>query len=324
MAPATRQAQLSAEGVAVPAPARVTVAFGRANARGRRSGYREHLQGWAFVLPYFLCFCAFVAAPIIFGIDISLHHWNGITGAGPFAGGLQYTRLFNDSTPDAQRFWADLGHTALFVGISVPLLWAVPTAVAYLIFLAPLKGLFRVIFFAPVMLSPTAVGVLWAFLLGNTGAVNTLLGLHVTWLVSQPYAWISIDIATLWWTLGVNMVIMYAAISQIPGTSVEAATLDGASHFGLFRRIVLPQVKPVSLVVIVLATIASFNLFAQSYIMTGGGPGTSTETLSMWIWRTGFDIFNLGSASAMAFVMGVILLAIGIAEYAYIRRGSLR
>jgi multiple sugar transport system permease protein len=161
-------------------------------------------------------------------------------------------------------------------------------------------------------------------LLGNTGAVNTLLGSHVTKLVSQPYAWISIDIATLWWTLGVNMVIMYAAISQIPGTSVEAATLDGASHFGLFRRIVLPQVKPVSLVVIVLATIASFNLFAQSYIMTGGGPGTSTETLSMWIWRTGFDIFNLGSASAMAFVMGVILLAIGIAEYAYIRRGSLR
>lgn len=297
----------------------------RATARARRARVlRRQVTGWSFVLPYLVFFCAFVAVPLVYGFYISLHQWNGLTGEGSFVGLGQYGRIFGDSTPDAQRFWADLGHTAIFVGISVPFLWGLPTLLAYLIYLAPWKSFFRVVFFLPVMLSPTAVGVLWLYLMGDTGAVNSLLHLDVTWLVRQPYAWIAIDMATVWWTLGVNLIIMYAAISQIPASGIEAAAIDGAGERRIFASVVLPQVKTISLVVIVIATIESFNLFAQSYIMTDGGPGLSTETLSMWINRTGFDIFNLGEASAMAFIMGLILVLVGIVEYGYLRRGTTR
>jgi multiple sugar transport system permease protein len=197
-------------------------------------------------------------------------------------------------------------------------LWAVPTVLAYLIYKAPFRSFFRPFYFFPTVLSSTAIASIWIFLLATQGgAINSTFHLHLPWLVEQPWAWISLDGATLWWTMGFNLVIMYAGITQLSSTVLEAAAVDGAGPVRTFFAIVLPQLRNVSLVVIVTSTIASFNLFAQPLLMTGGGPGNSTETVSMVIYNQGFNALHMGSASAMAYLMGILLAIVAFVQYRF-------
>lgn len=285
-------------------------------ARRSRLSLVEDLSCYAFLAPYLVCFVLFAVIPIGFGFYVSLHHWSAVLGNTGFAGLSQYVHLFQANTLGAREFWAAMRHTVLFLLISVPLLWAVPTGLAYLVLLGPAKPFFRSVFFFPTVFSSTAVASLWLFLLATSGGpVNQLLHAHVPWLVAQPWAWVSIDVATVWWSMGFNLVIMYAGMTQIPASLFEAAEIDGAGRLRSFFSIALPSVRSVSLVVLVMATIASFNLFAQSYLMTGGGPGSSTQTLTMVIYDRGFSVLRMGSATAMAFVMGALLAVVAFVEY---------
>lgn len=209
-------------------------------------------------------------------------------------------------------------NTFVFVLISVPLLVIIPLLIANGIYRAPFKDLFRSIYFFPTVLSATAVGSLWTWLLATQGgAINSMLHLSVPWLVEQPWAWISIDLATVWWSLGFNVIIIYAGLIQIPQSTVEAAAIDGAGAFRTFLYVTLPQLRNVLSFVVIISTIASFNLFAQPYIMTSGGPGSSTTTLSMYIYNQGFNALNMGSATAMAYMMGIILAIIAFIQYRF-------
>lgn len=271
-----------------------------------------------FVIPYLVAFIAFMGFPIIFGIYISMNHWNLLIGPSGFVGLQQYADLFNPSTYAAQQFWSGMVNTLIFVVISVPLLVIIPLAIAHGIFKAPFKNFFRAIYFFPTVLSATAVGSLWTWLLATQGgAVNATLHSNIPWLVEQPWSWISIDLATVWWSLGFNVIILYAGLIQIPQATVEAASIDGAGAFRTFFYITLPQLRNVLSFVVIISTIASFNLFAQPYIMTSGGPGSSTTTLSMYIYNQGFNSLNMGSATAMAYTMGIILALIAFVQYRF-------
>lgn len=288
---------------------------GRRIVRTRKVG-SSGIHGWAFISPYLCFFALVVIAPIVFGIYVSLHHWNGVIGKQGFVGLSQYTSLFQDRTLDAKGYWAAMEHTALFVGISVPFLWGIPTVLSVLIFLCPAKQFFRAVFFVPSVLSASAISSVWLYLLATTGGpVNSLLNAAIPWLVLQPEAWISIDVVTIWWTIGIGLIIMYAGLSQIPSSILEAAVIDGARVTRVFRSIVLPQLRGPSAVVVFMATVASFNLLAQPFLMTHGGPGTSTFTVSYWIYQVGYTFFHMGQATAMAFLFGLIIAAIGFTEY---------
>ncbi|OPG17180.1 carbohydrate ABC transporter permease [Ferroacidibacillus organovorans] len=289
--------------------------------KSRRSGSMvriivDQFTSFLFVVPFLIAFCLFVGYPIVFGFIVSLNHWNPLAGPLGFAGWSQYATLFNMNTLAAQQFWLGLKNTVTFVIISVPVLLVLPTVLAYLIYRSPFKTLFRSIYFLPTVLSVTAVTSLWTWLLQTQGgAVNNFLHAHIPWLVEQPWAWLSIDMATVWWTLGFNLIIVYAGFTQLPQSTLEAAALDGAGAVRTFLSIALPQVRHVLAFIIVTSTISSFNLFAQSLLMTGGGPGSSTEPLTMVIYNQSFNAMHMGSAAAMAYLMAIILAAISFVQY---------
>jgi multiple sugar transport system permease protein len=282
-----------------------------------RKAMRE-IEALAFVIPYLVAFVLFLGIPIVFGIYISLNHWNPIVGGTGFVGIQQYINLFDFSTLNAQQFWQSMVNTIIFVLISVPFLVGIPLILAYAIYRAPFKNVFRAFYFFPAVLSATAVSAIWVFLLATQGgAINDTFAIHVPWLVDQPYAWISIDLTTIWWSLGFNLIVIYAGITQLPQATLEAAAIDGAGPFRTFFFVVIPQLRNVLAFVFVIATIASFNLFAQSFLMTGGGPGFSTQSVSQYIYNQGFNELHMGSASAMAFIMGIILAIIAFFQYRF-------
>ncbi|MHB1627547.1 MAG: carbohydrate ABC transporter permease [Bacilli bacterium] len=276
----------------------------------------DQFTSFLFVVPFLIAFVLFIGYPIVFGFIVSLNHWNPLAGPLGFAGLSQYSSLFDMNTLAAQQFWLGLKNTVVFVVISVPLLLILPTALAYLIYRSPFKSLYRSIFFLPTVLSVTAVTSLWTWLLQTQGgAVNAVLQAHIPWLVEQPWAWVSIDMATVWWTMGFNLIIAYAGFTQLPQSTLEAAALDGAGPLRTFWSIALPQIRQVLAFIVVISTISSFNLFAQSLLMTGGGPGSSTEPLTLVIYNQGFNAMHMGSATAMAYLMAIILAAISFVQY---------
>lgn len=328
---AGRHTGASAPGTSVteragPAPAgpaaRPAAGRGPQGPSGRlRRNLRRDLGAYAFLFPYLLAFVLFTVIPVVFGLYVSLHKWSEVSGDQGFVGLHNYTTLLSGKGYYGSEFYSSMANTLIFVVISVPFLWAIPTGLAYLVAQAPAKPLWRILFFYPAVFSASAFGTIWSYLLAtNGGSANSLFHLNVQWLTSMPNAWVSIDLATIWATMGFNFIIMYAGITQIPKATIEAAQIDGAGSWTRLRRVVLPQLRPVSVVVVVIATIASFNLFVQDLVMTDGGPGTSTATITMTIYQEAFNSFNAGTATAMAFLLAVVLAVIALAQYRFASR----
>lgn len=205
---------------------------------------------------------------------------------------------------------------------SVPLLVLIGLGLALLINSIPgkFKGFFRTIYFIPYSVSVSVVAIIWLWLLDtNSGMINQYLQKLnlplIPWLTDLPWAWISIVIATLWWTIGFNMVIFINALNDVSEELYEAGSLDGASRWQRFIFITLPSIKPTMLFVTITSTIASFNIYGQPYLMTRGGPGTSTKVLLMNIVDEAFKQRQLGNAAAMSLLMALIMIGISIFQF---------
>ncbi len=196
-----------------------------------RSGLRDRpLTAWLFLAPYLALFAAFVLAPIAFGLWISLHNWDFTLPNKPFVGLQNYRDLTDPSSVSFEPFWNSMKATGIFTLFSVPLLLAIPLAIAVMMNKSfPGRNLVRAIYFAPYVLGVAVVGVLWRFLLdANIGAVNYLAGVvglpdATPWLSSVPEAWVALVGVTVWWTLGFNAVIFLAGLQDIPREQYEAA-----------------------------------------------------------------------------------------------------
>ena len=277
---------------------------------------------WLFMAPYLALFLAFVVAPTIYGIWISLHDWDYTLPGKPFVGLDNYTNLFDSSSLAYDRFWSSMRATAIFTVLSVPLLLVVPLAVA-LAMNQRFRGrnLFRAVYFAPYVLGVAVVAVMWRFLLDNNiGLVNHYLGVlglpdDIAWTTSVPAAWFALVGVTVWWTLGFNAVIYLAGLQDIPKELYEAAEVDGASAWQRFRNVTLPGLRPVTMFVTMVTIIASANMFGQSYLMTKGAPGTETRTAIYQIAETGLKQFQMGTAAAMSYVLTLVLMVLSVVVF---------
>jgi len=272
-------------------------------------------------------FLLFLIIPLVYGLWISLHDWNLISPNHKFVGFKNYFEILKPGTSEHDLFVRGLLNTLKFVVFSVPLLVALGLALALLLNSLPqrLRGFFRTIYFIPYSISVSIVAVLWLWMLDtNSGLINQTLAKFgmgpIPWLTETNLAWFSIVLATLWWTIGFNMIIFINALNEVSEEMYEAADIDGANSVTKFRFITLPTIKPVLLFVLVTSTIASFNIYGQPYLMTRGGPGDSTEVLLMGIVKEAFTLRQIGSASAMAVIMTLIIIVISIFQFIFLNR----
>ena len=213
-------------------------------------------------------------------------------------------------------FWKALGNTFYFVLVGGPLSVAVSLGAALLVSarLVRFKGLFRTVFFAPVVTTLVAVAIVWRYLYHSRyGLFNYGLGLlgiePVDWLGDPAWAMPAIILLAVWKNFGYNMIIFVAGLQNIPEELYEAAQIDGAGAWHQFRRITLPMLAPTFLFVGVITMIGYFQLFAEPYVMTEGGPLQSTVSIVYLMYEEGFKWWNLGYASAVAFVLFLVMLA---------------
>lgn len=264
---------------------------------------------WAFLLPFLVLFAAFVLAPAALSVGVSFTNWR-IVGSPVWVGLRNFRAVFGDPA-----FRTALRNTAYFVVIAAPVLVALGLALALLVDTRR-RGvrLVRSLIYLPVVLNVIIVATLWRWLLDSKfGLVDYYLhswfGIGaVPWLSSSTLAMPAIMITTVWWTVGTNMVIYLAALQDIPEELYEAAELDGAPAWRRFLHVTVPMLGNVNSFVIPFTVIAGFQIFGQVYLMTGGGPGTSTLVLSQYVYVTAFQNFAMGKAAAASVVMLVIML----------------
>lgn len=218
-------------------------------------------------------------------------------------------------------FWSSFGNTIKFVLLSTPLIVGVGLAMALALNgSGRALGLYRTAFFASYVFSVSVLTLIWGYLLqpqrGILSAFLSGLGFEpIPWLTDPQLAMPAIVMATLWWTVGFNMVLFLAGLQDIDPTLYEAAEIDGAGRLMQFRHITLPGLQRTTLMVVVLQIIASFQIFGQVYIMTRGGPGGSTRVLIQHIYESGFRDFRLGYASAMSLFLFAIMFVVSFFQF---------
>ncbi len=291
--------------------------------RHRSFGSKLHDYGGSllFLAPFLLFWLAFVFYPLAYSFNTSLHRWNSLTGDAGFIGFHNYYNiLLNQNSVLFTRFWSGMAHTALFVVITVPSLVVLALLLAILVSDSPWRNFYRPIFYIPGVLSVTVACSIWRWNFQDPGLINTYLHLNVNWFETEPWAWLTIIITTLWWTVGLNMVILLAGILEIPKDYHEAAMIDGATWLQRVWSITVPILRPVIGFVVVTQTLASFGLFGQSQLITLGGPGEDTTPIVLYIFNEVFKSSNYATASAMTFLLGVVLIAIAAVQLRFLRR----
>lgn len=286
---------------------------------------------YLFVLPHLLFFVVFAAFPFFLGLVISLFEYDFLRPeAVRFVGLQNYTNLFTPTSVEYPVFWNALSNTFQFVLMSVPLLVAIPLGLALLLN-TNLRGknFYRAIYFAPWVLSAAVVGLLGFWIFQSQGGLlnyylRDLGWFTPRWLSSMPWAWYAILIVTVWWTSGFNMIIILAALQNIPASLYESAAIDGANGWQRFLYITIPMLRPVMVFIVVITIIASFNLFAQPLFMTGGGPaqsggGGATEPIMMRIYNESFVRNRMGSGAAMSFMVAALMMVISYFNFRLFR-----
>jgi multiple sugar transport system permease protein len=272
-----------------------------------------------FSLPFLIVYALFLVVPIFYGIYLSFFDWNVLSGK-TFIGFRNFLDAFRD-----EKFLSSLLHTTQFVLLSTPATIVVGFLMA-LVVAAPSKlgKAAETVFFMPYIFSITVIGTLWSWLFQkNFGIINQILvalGLPaVGWLTDPSIAMHSIVIATVWWTAGFNMILFSAGMKQIPDEVYESARLDGAGRFTILTKITIPLLRNTTVLVLILQIIASFKVFGQSYVMTGGGPYGRTRVLVQYIYESGFSYFRMGYASAMSVLLFAIILVIAVLQFAVLK-----
>jgi multiple sugar transport system permease protein len=272
------------------------------------------LTAFLFLFPFFVLYSIFTIWPVIQGVYVSLHKW-GLMGKIRFLGFANYSRFLTD-----RYFWGALWHTTWFVIISVPLLVVVPLCLGLLANRGfKIKKFLRIAYYVPTVLSVAVISRIagWIF-----GPYNGLLSfvLHdwgilapnqeIMWLQDIGLIWTVVTLTTVWWTIGFSMMLVISALQDIPETLYEAAELDGAGKARQLFGVTLPLLKPVIYLILLLQMIASFKVFGQIQLISGGGPGTATRPLIQYIYESAFRQSDMGYGAAMSYALFIILVVL--------------
>jgi len=287
---------------------------------------KHSLAGWLFAGPALAVIVFFFIVPVIAAFGISLTDFDIYALAD--IDNLRFV-AFDNYLALLQRplFWKALGNTFYFVLVGAPISVAVSLAAALLLNgqKAHFKALFRTAFFAPVVTTIVAVAVIWRYLLHTKyGAINfglNNLGLGpVDWLGDPNFSMPAIMIFAVWKNFGYNMIIFIAGLQAVPEDLYEAARIDGASYWQQFLHVTLPGVAPTMLLVGILTMSGYFQLFAEPYVMTQGGPVQSTVSMLYLMYEEGFRWWSLGSASAVAFILFIFMFLAAMVQLAVAKR----
>ncbi|MBI3731535.1 MAG: sugar ABC transporter permease [Burkholderiales bacterium] len=274
---------------------------------------KKNFAAWIFVGPALVVIGIFFVCPVVVGFILSLTDFDLYALAD-----LRNLRFiwFKNYTDILQLplFWKSLSNTLYFVVVGVPLSMVMSLGTAMLLHskLAVAKPFFRTAMFAPVVTTVVAVAVIWRYLFHmRYGLVNYFLSYTgispIDWLGDPNWAMPTIIIFAVWKNFGYNMIIFLAALQSIPEDLYEAARIDGASHWQQFRFITLAMLKPTMLMVGIMTLAGYFQMFAEPYVMTQGGPLQSTYSVLYLMYDQGFKWWNLGSASAVAFILFILM-----------------
>ncbi len=269
---------------------------------------RNDLIAYAMLAPDLIGLFVFIFVPIVLALYISFFSWNALSPM-QFVGLRNYFTVFRD-----REWWLSVGRTLQYTAFFVSFVYVGALSIALLITSLPgrVRSFFRTAVFVPFSVSLVVAGIIWMFILEEQrGFANSILravGIPAQNYLSNPNtALLWIAVVSSWLLVGYYTIIFVAGIGDIPRSYYEAAEIDGARPWTVFFRITLPQLRHVSVFVLVMTTIASFQVFDQIKVMTNGGPASATTVSVFYIYRQAFEYIDLGYSSALAFVLFVMV-----------------
>jgi len=290
---------------------------------GGKSARWQATTAWVFVTPFLLIFFVFTAIPALVALVYSFTDIGVADIRRPFSVDFTFLETFRKVLTNA-GFLKSVGTTALFVVVGVPLTMAIGLALAVALNsgIKKLRGTFRAAFYLPVITNVVAAAVIWQYAFTLKGPINTALqsiGLAgPNWLGDPNMGFWTVLMLTVWRNVGTCMVLFLAGLQGIPPDVYEAAAIDGATPRRSFFSITLPLLRPATLLVTVLMTVSYMNIFDEPYLVTGGGPLSSTKSVALWVYEQ-FGHGNIASAMAGSYVMLVIVVVLGIIQLRMLR-----
>jgi multiple sugar transport system permease protein len=293
----------------------------RRGARGVLKAMRREWTAYLFNAPWLILFATFTIYAVVVSLWLSFHEWDPLALERPFIGLDNYREVWSDGA-----FWAAVGHTVYFtVGSVIPAM-AIGLGLALLLN-TQLRalGLFRALYYLPALTPLVIAAIIWKWVYNaDYGLANYyLLQLGVIddpvqWLGSRNLAMPAVMVMGVWISVGFNMVVYLAGLQAIPAEYYEAAEVDGAGGWQRFRRITFPLVAPTTFFLLIVQTIWGMQAFDQIFVMTSGGPpgpGGATTTVVYYLWQQGFRFFRMGYASAMAYVLFLLLFVVSFIQF---------
>lgn len=265
----------------------------------------------AFILPSILGCTVFIFLPSIFSFLLSFSDWNLLTDI-KYVGLNNYIELFKSF-----EFWIVLKNTIIFALFTTIFGTIIPLVIASILnnkFFG--KEFFKTAYFLPFITPMIVIAMIWQWIFDpNIGVVNTLFKTNQLWLYDSNLAMIIIIFVSVWKLVGYNMIIFLSGFSALNTQIYEAAKIDGASEIKTFFKITIPLLSPTIFFVMIITTISSFQVFDLIYLMTKGGPNNATNVLVYWLYKNAFELFNIGKASAIAYILFIFIFILTIIQW---------
>ena len=271
----------------------------------------ERFAGWVFILPALLGTLIFIVIPVICSFGLSFTKWDLLNPI-RFVGLDNYKEIFSEAL-----FFKIFWNTVVFA-ISTSVLGVIIPLILACILNSKIRGseFYKTAYFLPFITPMIVIGVVWEWIFDpNIGLLNHILHLHINWLYDTHFAMPALIIVSVWKLIGYNMVIFLSSLSGISQSMFEAAKIDGASPFQTFINVTIPLLSPSIFFVVIITAISTFQVFDLIYLMTQGGPLDSTNVLVYAIYKNAFEYFNVGKASAIAYVLFFIILVLTLVQW---------
>lgn len=271
----------------------------------------ERFAGWVFILPALLGTLIFIVIPVICSFGLSFTKWDLLNPI-RFVGLDNYKEIFSEAL-----FFKIFWNTVVFA-ISTSVLGVIIPLILACILNSKIRGseFYKTAYFLPFITPMIVIGVVWEWIFDpNIGLLNHILHLHINWLYDTHFAMPALIIVSVWKLIGYNMVIFLSSLSGISQSMFEAAKIDGATPFQTFKNLTIPLLSPSIFFVVIITAISSFQVFDLIYLMTQGGPLDSTNVLVYAIYKNAFEYFNVGKASAIAYVLFFIILVLTLVQW---------